>query len=85
MCKRRVRKAEVNKLSFTDILKYFKEKLENKNLWVTRNWRLVQERKEHNRKKHIMDEFRASTEGSGEGPTPLIAEVIAIFKNLQKP
>ena len=55
MRKRRVRKAAVDKLAFTDILKCPKEKLEKKNLRVTQHWRLVRGRKEKNRKKLILD------------------------------
>ena len=65
MRKRRVWKAEVNKLAFTNIWKFSKEKLEKKNLWFTLHRRLVQERKYQNRKKRIISEFWACMEGSG--------------------
>jgi hypothetical protein len=49
----RVRKAKVNALAFTDVIKCAKDKLANRNLTVSRHRRLIREDKERNRKKNL--------------------------------
>jgi len=80
----RVRKAKVNALAFTDVIKCAKDKLAKRNLTVSRHRRLIREDKERNRKKRVLDECNGSSQLMEEGTSALIAEAMNRLHSRQK-
>lgn len=88
MGKRRVqvRKAKVNALAFTDVMKCAKDKLAKRNLKVNRHRRLVREEKEQRtgRKKRVLDECNGSSQLMEQGSSALINEAMNRLHSRQR-
>ena len=80
----RVFKEKIKNITFTDVFRCAKEKLEKNNLKVTRRRRLVRQEKEQRRKNRVLGQFNISSRITGQGSSQLIVEAINRLKHRQR-